>query len=239
GTTLDRTESADIDHFRLPDVLVYRTLVLRRGPTMSRPPSPYGLVWSGRYYEVWRRPTAPKPVVVQHLPLGTDTKTVAVPRCADVHRLAGLGSTLATATRPQSIPLTYPAPSETVAVRVRVPAAGRYTAWLGGDWFGDANVAADGHGFGSKRGDLNWPDNYTDLGSTELSAGEHVITFSNATGGWRPGSAPAPAAGPYAAYPIGPLVLSPQDDRQRIETVPSSQAASLCGRSLDWIEAVR
>jgi hypothetical protein len=100
-------------------------------------------------------------------------------------------------------------------------------------------VAADGHGFGSKRGDLNWPDNYTDLGSTQLSAGEHVITFSNATGGWRPGSAPAPAGGPYAAYPIGPLVLSPADDRERVETIPPAKAASLCGRSLDWIEAVR
>ena len=239
GSELQKTESADIDRFRLPDVLVYRTLVLRRGPTMSRPPSVYNLVWSGRYYEVWRRPVAPKRLVLEHLPLGSDMQTAAVPRCAVVHRLAALGGTLVTATRPQSIPLTYPGPSQSVAVRVRVPAAGRYTAWLGGDWFGDATVAADGRGFGSKRGDLNWPDNYTDLGSTQLSAGEHVITFSNATGGWRPGSAPAPASGPYAAYPIGPLVLSPEDDRQRIETIPSSQAGSLCGRSLDWIEAVR
>jgi hypothetical protein len=239
GSELQKTESADIDRFRLPDVLVYRTLVLRRGPTMSRPPSVYNLVWSGRYYEVWRRPAAPRRPVLEHLPLGTDTQTAAVPRCADVHRLARLGGTLVTATRPQSIPLTYPDPSQTVAVRVRVPSAGRYTAWLGGDWFGDATVAADGHGFGSKRGDLNWPDNYTDLGSTQLSAGEHVITFSNATGGWRPGSAPAPASGPYAAYPIGPLVLSSDDDRQRVQTIPSAQAGSLCGRSLDWIEAVR
>jgi hypothetical protein len=238
GSELQKTESADIDRFRLRDVLVYRTLVLRRGPTMSRPPSVYNLIWSGRYYEVWRRPAAPK-LILEHLPLGSDTQTAAVPRCADVHRLARLGSTLVTATRPQSIPLTYPAPSETVAVRVRVPDAGTYTAWLGGDWFGDATVAADGRGFGSKRGDLNWPDNYTDLGSTELSAGEHVITFSNETGGWRPGSGPAPASGPYAAYPIGPLALSPDDDRQRLETIPSSRAGSLCGRSLDWIEAVR
>jgi hypothetical protein len=239
GSELEKTESADIDRFRLPDMLVYRTLVLRRGPTMSRPPSAYNLIWSGRYYEVWKRPVAPKRVVQEHLPLGSDMQTAAVPRCSDVHRLARLGSTLVTATRPQSIPLTYPAPSKTVAVRVTVPTAGRYTAWLGGDWFGDATVAADGRVFGAKRGDLNWPDNYTDLGSTQLSAGEHVITFSNATGGWRPGSEPAPASGPYAAYPIGPLVLTPEDDRQRLETVPSSKAGSLCGRSLDWIEAVR
>ncbi len=239
GSELEKTESADIDRFRLPDVLVYRTLVLRRGPGMSRPPSVYRLVSTDRYYEVWRRPLAPTRMVLEHLPLSDDTQTAAVPSCSDVHRLAALGRSLVTATRADPILLTYPAPSQSVAVRVRLPAAGRYTAWLGGDWFGDASVEADGRGFGSARGDLNWPGNYTDLGSAQLSAGEHVITFSNATGGLRPGSGPAPTTGPYAAYPLGPLVLAADDDRQRTETIPSSKAGSLCGRSLDWIEAVR
>ena len=50
---------------------VYRTLVLRRGPAASRPPSGYRLVWSGRYYEVWQRPVAPgQDDRSQHLPLG-------------------------------------------------------------------------------------------------------------------------------------------------------------------------
>jgi hypothetical protein len=239
GTELEKTQSADIDRFRLPDVLVYRTLVLRRGPTMSRPPSVYHLVWAGRYYEVWQRPVAPKHLILQRLPLGNDTQPATVPRCLDVLRLAALGGTLVTATRPESIPLAYPRASATVAVRVAVPQARRYTAWLGGDWFGDATVAADGRRFGSARGDLNWPDNYTDLGSTQLSAGEHVITFSNPTGGWRPGSGMPPADGPYAAYPLGPLVLAPDDNREPVETVPASKARSLCDRTLDWIEAVR
>ena len=52
---LEKGESADIDRIRLDQVLVYRTLVLRRGPAASRPPSAYRLVWSGRYYEVWQR----------------------------------------------------------------------------------------------------------------------------------------------------------------------------------------
>ena len=50
---LDKGGAADIDRFRLDQVLVYRTLVLRRGPAASRPPSAYTLAWSGRYYEVW------------------------------------------------------------------------------------------------------------------------------------------------------------------------------------------
>ena len=56
GSELDKGESADIDRFRLDGILDYRTLVLRRGPAASRPPSVYRLVRSGRYYEVWQRP---------------------------------------------------------------------------------------------------------------------------------------------------------------------------------------
>jgi hypothetical protein len=36
-------------------VLVYRTLVLRRSPFASRPDRRYGLVWRGRFYEVWQQ----------------------------------------------------------------------------------------------------------------------------------------------------------------------------------------
>ena len=59
GTTLDKGASADIDRIRDDQVQVYRTLVLRRGPAASRPPSDYRLAWSGRWYEVWQRPVHP------------------------------------------------------------------------------------------------------------------------------------------------------------------------------------
>ena len=73
GKLLDKGGSADIDRIRLDGLLVYRTLVLRRGPAASRPPSVYRLVWSGRYYEVWQRPQPPVKTILQHLPLGSDT----------------------------------------------------------------------------------------------------------------------------------------------------------------------
>ena len=46
---------ADLSAFRPADLHEYRTLVLRRSPVASRPPSSYRLTWSGRYYEVWQR----------------------------------------------------------------------------------------------------------------------------------------------------------------------------------------
>jgi hypothetical protein len=228
---LPKGSSTDIDRIRLDGLLAYRTLVLRRGPAASRPPSVYRLVWSGRYYEVWQRPVSLVRTIVAHLPLGNANQAAAVPRCPDVLRLAKLAPTLASAARPEAIPLTYPPASGAIAVRVTVP-AGIYRAWLGGDWYGLASVSVDGLKVGSKREDLNWPGLYTDLGSVKLSAGSHVVTLSYRTGGWHPGSGATP-------YAFGPLVLSRGDLRKRVFTVPASRARSLCGKRLDWIEALR
>lgn len=49
---------ADLSAFRTADILVYRTLVLRRSPVESRPPVAYRLAWAGRFYEVWQRDAA-------------------------------------------------------------------------------------------------------------------------------------------------------------------------------------
>ncbi|HKY12814.1 MAG TPA: hypothetical protein VJL85_05710 [Gaiellaceae bacterium] len=55
GSTLAKGRFADLSAFRPADLHEYRTLVLRRSPVASRPPSAYRLTWSGRYYEVWQR----------------------------------------------------------------------------------------------------------------------------------------------------------------------------------------
>ena len=87
GQQLDKGAYADIDDFSLDAVLVYRTLVLRRSPVESRPPSPYRLVSQGRFYEVWQRPEVVDRPILEHLPLGTDLQPAAVPSCAEVLRL--------------------------------------------------------------------------------------------------------------------------------------------------------
>jgi hypothetical protein len=55
GATLAKGRFADLSAFRPADIHVYRTLVLRRSPVASRPPSAYRRAWSGRFYEVWQR----------------------------------------------------------------------------------------------------------------------------------------------------------------------------------------
>lgn len=55
GSMLPKGGFAELSAFRSADILVYRTLVLRRSPVESRPPAAYRLAWSGRFYEVWQR----------------------------------------------------------------------------------------------------------------------------------------------------------------------------------------
>jgi hypothetical protein len=229
GTMLDKGESADIDRIRLDQVLVYRTLVLRRGPTASRPPSVYRLVWSGRYYEVWQRPEQPR-TISRHIPLGSTSQAAAVPPCPAVEALRG--SELVTATRPEAIGLGAPPLPGTAALRVSVPVDGVYTAWIAGDWFGLASVSIDGRTVGSKREELNWPGLYTDLGSTPLAAGAHDVTISYGAGGWHPGSGGDP-------YAFGPVALSLIDARDPVTRTPPRDASSLCGHPWDWVEALR
>jgi hypothetical protein len=236
GNVLDQGESADIDRFALDGVLDYRTLVLRRGPAASRPPSIYRLVSSGRYYEAWQRPAGRPSTILEHLSLGDRRQAAAVPRCGDVLRLGrraeAVSGSLVTAARPRAIPVATPSLSGTVTTQITAPETGRYVAWLAGDWFGRASVLVDGREVGAKRAELNWPGLYTDLGSAELEAGAHTVALSYMTGGWHPGSGGAP-------FSFGPLTLSREDAREPVLRVAPSAARSLCGRRLDWIEVVR
>ena len=111
GATLPKGTYADLDEFSLDSLLVYRTLVLRRSPLESRPPSEYQLVWQGRFYEVWQRPAVSSGVVLEHRGLGSDRQPVGRARCADVLRLAAVAGPrgrLATVVRPPAlvVPLT-------------------------------------------------------------------------------------------------------------------------------------
>ncbi len=115
---------------------------------------------------------------------------------------------------------------------VTLAATGEYTAWLGGDWYGRSSISVDGHEVGALRMELNWPGVFSDLGTASLAAGRHLVTIRSARGGWRPGSAGAP-------FSYGPAALSAVDSREPVETVAPADARSLCGRRLDWVEALR
>ncbi len=245
--------SADIDRFALSALDPYRLLVVRRSPAASRPPSSFRRVWRGRWYEVWERRGGR--TVVAHVGLGNAVDPTAVVSCADVRRLAraaGPRGALRASVAPQpavagldaaSAPpgwratdgVLYPDGRGTGTGRatVTLPSAGRYEVWVGGSFRGGARVAVDGVAAGSDRHQLSFPGNWVPFATTDLSAGPHAVTVRLDGGGIHPG------VHGIDRYAIGPVALVPVDAPARVIEVPRNDADALCGRRLDWVEAVR
>jgi hypothetical protein len=255
GSLLEKGESADVDQFDTPSLLVYRTLVLRRSPVGSRPPAPYQLVSSGRWYDVWQRAITPSPRVISHLPLGDDVNSGAVPKCAEVlalaRRAADNGGRLATVRsspaalitlRSMRHPAGWEPPTEGVnyvlpdssgtAVSVtNLDSPGRYGVWIGGSFRGKVEIAVDGRSAGSMRNRLSHGGSYAELGSLTLGAGRHVVTLHYQRGFFHPGNAGSP-------FPLSPIFLSRETADRPVFYIAPDQARTLCGQRLDWIEAV-
>jgi hypothetical protein len=254
GQLLPKGESADIDQFNTQAVLVYKTLVLRRSPVGSRPPAPYHLVSAGRWYDVWQRAANPLPRVIAHLSLGDEVNSGAVPNCADVlalaqragsgGRLAAVSSTPATliTLRSMSHPTAWnpvtpnvnymlPDSSGSAGTVTTLASGGRYGVWIGGSFRGRVEIDVDGRSAASMRDRLSHGASYAELGSLALSAGRHRISLLYQRGSLHPGSAGDP-------FPLGPIVLSSEATGRPVFYVPATQARTLCGRRLDWIEAV-
>lgn len=252
GGEVAKGEGADTDELQLDGLLVYRTLVLRRSPEQSRPPSPYQLIERGEFYDVWQRDPAASTSGLRHLPLGSGVEPTATPDCADVRRFAeaaGPAGSVAYVSRPPNVvfllsefehPPDWTDPSSdkllpdsegTAALRIQLPAAGRWQVWLGGSVPGEVDLLVDGQKVGSTRQRLNY-GYYMDLGQLDLTSSSHLVELRFHGSDLHPGSA-NPAA------PVGPLVFSSAEAADEIvEYLPSSRAEDLCGRRLDWIEAL-
>jgi hypothetical protein len=107
GTLLTKSAWADLNSFPLSTLSFYRSLITRRSPVESRPPSIYKLVWQGRYYQLWQRPEVAPRTILEHIPYGESIKhpycgaasngsteplcsinPVAIPSCPQLHRFA-------------------------------------------------------------------------------------------------------------------------------------------------------
>lgn len=249
--------SLDIDEIRLQDVLFYRTLVLRRSGLASRPPSGYSLISSRRYYQVWQRGGLPSPVL-EHLSLGSRLQPAAVPPCREILRLGRLAAAsnglLAAVQRPRAIVLAsdgtvapirfgrygedtgalYPLRAASVEASFTAPTGGVYGIWIGGSFRSRVDVSIDGRQLGNARNVLQWPTNFVQLGTAQLEQGRHTFRLSYAgPERLRPGSGGQPPFG------LGPFAIAKGTQDRPITHVEPSDARTLCGKSLDWVEALR
>jgi hypothetical protein len=255
GRVLGKAEFADVDRLRLDGVLVYRTLLLARSPLDSRPPSAYALAWRGRFYDVWLQ-RRPAPLILEHVPLGDDGQAEAAAPCRTVTRVAAVaaahGGRVAGVLREPAIvdPLStaalppgwttwsgdrnvvYPTPSGTLETQVSVPAAARYSFWVGGSFLRRLDLDVEGIRVASAHQRLNHDREYTPFGEATLTAGTHGVRLVYRPDTLRPGS-----GGTH--FGVGPLVVS-RDSAELPVTYasPSNAAKTFCGRNLDWIEAV-
>ena len=249
-------ESPDIDEINLTDVLVYRTLVTRRSPAASRPPSVYQPIAEGRYYDVWQRPVTGSPAIVEHLPLGDRYHTAAVPKCSDVLRLARLAGPkgrIAAVIRPAnfasdldgSIPDASGPNGQSrhvllldgkieIPIEVKVPATGDYEIGVDGSFRGRLDLYVGDRRVATARHRLNWPGEYEPLARVRLQAGTARLRLRYGGPDVYPGSAS------LLSFGIGPLVIGRTDAASLPVTyVRPAKARSLCGKSLDWVEAIR
>jgi hypothetical protein len=229
GTTLAKLEYANLDSFQLDALLAYRTLVLRRSPFESRPPAPYELRRRGTYYEVWQRPATFRPVV-EHYPLGDSSHAGAVPSCARVLQLADRGSSVAAVVRDDSV-LVLPLPAAGQMVPFTVPRRDRYSIWLAGSTRDQVDVLVDGRRIGGAGYHLSNRGQFVELAEAVIGPGKHVLELRFGRARLRPG-----VGGPD--YGSGPVIVSVATPPRAVSVLPSPRASSLCGRTLDWVEAL-
>ena len=237
----------DVDDMTLGYLQQFKLIVRRRSPANSRPPAAYRRVYNGRYYEVWEDTGRAR--AGEHLSLGSPEDPAARPRCRDVRvlaRRAGDGAALVVARRPQPVVLPAyqmagppywgmdPTSHRVAAVgpgeltKSFTAPTGRYRVWVRGTFGRGSDVIVDGRRVGHVEY-IQPPGQYSLAGETELRDGNHRVVVRRGGGNLLPGN------GRDEGYDA--VVLDPVAEPE-LERVPPSDAESLCGRRVDWIEAV-
>jgi hypothetical protein len=251
---VDPSHGAVVDLNRVPpvDLRAYPLIVTRRDPTATRPPSAYGLIWQGSYYQVWRRRPGARAAIIH---IGLSARSPA--ECSRVGRLAQIAGShralLVAASSPDLVRISPRAthhPSSWTGGRVglvmqgpgrlsaefAVPHGGVWNLWLKGEIMRQVHVSVDGRPLGSVGAQLSGnslnPNVMAPL-TVALSAGRHRLSIT------RGGFTLAPGNGGWAI--LDGIFLTPDGfaGRDALQIVPAADWRSLCGHAYDWIEAVR
>lgn len=249
----------DPNDLSLSYVESFRLLVMGRSPTLNRPPANFKLVYRGRFYDVWRR--TPAPQVLQHIPVSGGFEPPPAPSCQALRKIgrqaAREHAELAYVERPQDptlIPTAHPHPAAwgpgnptaapspqalslgqqpgTIRGTLHIPRSGRYHVWVEGSFLQPVSVRIGTRLVGSVSNNLGPPGQFTQLGTATLPAGDASLEVIRPSGG----------LGPLDYYPgdvLGPIVLSSNETDSQLQRVTPSQANSLCGKHLGWVEIIR
>ena len=249
----------DLNEFTLGWVESFRTIVMRRNPLASRPPSNYRLVYLSPYYEVWQR-EQPATAVYSHLALADAPghhKPAVCAAVAATARKAGAAAQIAY----MPVPTGYVQVdgSNTVlsgafgdsggaiiasgagrATREQViPAAGRYDFFLGGSSGRPVNVSVDGRRVGTAAYQASYPGQELLIGSDWLSHGIHHVEITRGGISLHPGNGDGVDNWNRT---IGPLVIIPAAPAVpvvRYSSVRGFRRLCTSSKPLRWVEVVR
>ena len=258
-------EIGDLDFFPLSKLEPYRSIVTRRSPVESRPPSIYHLAWQGRYYELWQRPAHPAMSILEHISLGEPAATAP---CPELRRLSVQAlrehARIVAAERPAPIVvhgdqtvwprgwahnasehrLTPDAPGQAVG-HIAVASSQVYELWLDGSFGRGFEVTVDGRRVGAVEHELSVLGGYAHVADISLTVGIHTFGFSYPHANLlEPGSGDEnlrPSRGGVATEGftwLGAVALQPESPPSELIELAPQDATQLCGRPLDWIELV-
>ncbi len=248
----------DLDEFSLSWLEGFRTIVMRRNPLASRPPSNYRLVYVSPYYLVWQR-AQPARTVYVHIHLADNPPSAIPAACREARaaaRKAGSSAQVAYTLSPSYIQVdgsnmvvsgAFGAAGGTIfasgpgrAVREQpVPAAGSYNLFFSGSFGRPVDVYIDGRHVGTAAYQVSYPSEWILIGHVHLSNAVHKIEFRR--GGFSLHAGNGDGIDPFNRT-IGPLALFPVNlVTPAVHYEPVAALPRLCRTSqrLRWMEIVR
>ena len=252
--------SYDLNEFVPSWVESFRTIVIRRNPLASRPPSNYRLAYLSRYYEVWQRvqpasteyafvpfaDTAGVPnsaaacasVTASARRAGATVRIAYMPSPTNYYQLGVSNMKLSRAFEPTGGVITATGAGHATRGQP-IPKAGRYDFFLSGSFGRPVNVSVDGHHVGTAAYQESYPAEWLLVGSDQLSAGVHQVEITRGGLSLHPGSGDGQDG---FNRTIGPLIISPAEPPVpvvRYSSVRQFQAICRSSQSLRWAEVVR
>lgn len=249
----------DLDEFTLSWVEGFRTIVMRRNPLASRPPSNYKLVYLSPYYEVWQR-DAPAQTVYAHFHFADQPADSEPKLCAEaLHAARRVGRSARLAWSPRPAPYiqvdgsnmtlsgalgagggTIFASGAGRAVRDQpVPVAGRYNFFFSGSFGRPVDVYVDGRHVGTAAYQASYPDQWILIATHYLSRGVHKIELRRGGISLHPGNGDGidgwnRTIGPLAMFKVGEAIPP-----VHYESIGSLAPLCHSAQQLRWLEIVR
>ena len=247
GQVFPERSVAEIDDVAVGDLWEYRTVVRRRSPVASRPPTGFELVHAGESWEAWQRPVGAPPPRAR-LPLGDGDDPTGEVGCGSISALAATPGATRLVAAPRAAPLVVPVDGTSAppswrtrsglsasvdgvaSTEVWIEEAGSYRVWVGGGVLGRLDVRIDGRPAGAATHELAHAGQWLRFDAMELEEGPHEVElrYSNRL---RSGTGfPAPI--------LGPIALTPEEPHELVAVAVASHRDLCDGRTYDWIEAV-